>query len=236
MAASSQEREQFAVCSLETAGEWRRKGDVRWELTTLSSALGTLLGVAVERFSNAHDGIGFLVNHRVGEILDRVAEINQFLYQELHRATKPVAGAVNNHATPVHIAWLMRRWESGQALLTICLDPLVRKFFPLTPFWAEYHRGLGCLAARSPYEAEIPKTRGYEQYWVPYLRLMADLTHSRDTVVSRQEIAQNFLKRNRDKRLTDWEMIDGDGKHPVCWDFREASILLFAEFSGQNNG
>ena len=60
---------------------------------------------------------------------------------------------------------------------------------------------------------EPPRVRGYEQYWVPYLKLVADLTTGRPVAITRAEIAESFAKRNCDKRLTDWEMIDGDGKH-----------------------
>jgi hypothetical protein len=45
-----------------------------------------------------------------------------------------------------------------------------------------------------------------------------------------------FEKRNRNKWLTDSDMIDGDGKHPVRWDFRDASILRLAEHRQLTNG
>ena len=66
--------------------------------------------------------------------------------------------------------------------------------------------------------------------------MVADLTTGRPVATGRAEMAESFAKRNRDKRLTDWEMIDGDGKHPVRWDFREASILKFAEHRQLTNG
>lgn len=228
MVASPEEREQFAVRSLTTADEWRRKGDARWELTTLSSAVKTLLGVAVERSADAAAGTRFLEDSEVGPALGRMAELNEQLSEALHRDGKPTAGAVDNQVTPVHIAWLLGCWGIGRDLLAACVDEVVRKFFPLTPFWTEYHRAMDCLAAVRPYEPAVPRVRGYEQYWVPYLKLTADLTNGRPIATTRAEVAESFGKRNRDKRLTDWEMIDGDGKHPVRWDFREASILRFA--------
>lgn len=229
MTPSPEEREQFAIRSLETAANWRRKGDARWELTTLSSAVKTLLGVAVERFADAVAGTQFLKDNEVGELLDRMADLNQGLYEALRRDDKPSAGAVDNQITPVHIAWLLGCWDSGQLLLIPCMDGRIRNFSPLTPFWAEYHRAVDCLATDRPYEPVIPRVRGYEQHWVPYLKLMADLTAGRPVAAARAEITESFTKRNRDKRLTDWEMIDGDGNHPIRWDFREASILKFAE-------
>lgn len=235
MTPTSEEREQSAIRSLKTAAEWRRKGDARRELTVIGGAVKTLLGVAVERFTSAVAGIQFLQGYDLRQTLGRMAELNQGLYEVLHRDGKPSAGAVDNQITPVHIAWLLGCWDSGQHLLALCVDEVVRKFFPLTEFWAEYHRAVDCLAANRAYDPVIPRVRGYEQYWVPYLKLVADLTAGRPVATARVEMAESFAKRNRDKRLTDWEMIDGDGKHPVRWDFREASILKFAEHRNLTN-
>jgi hypothetical protein len=229
MTPSPEEREQSAIRSLATAAEWRRKGNARWELTTLSDTVKTLLGVAVERFGDAVAGTQFLKDKNVGQLLGRMADLNWCLYEVLRRDGKPTAGAVDNQITPVHVAWLLECWDSGQHLLAACVDEVIRRFFPLTALWAEYHRAMDCLAANRPYYPVIPRVRGYEQYWIPYLKLVAELTNRRPIATARVEMAASFAKRNRDKRLTDWEMIDGDGKHPVRWDFREASILKFAE-------
>ena len=229
MVPTSEEREQLAIRTRATAGEWRQKGHVRWELTKLSRAVKTLLGVAVERMEDSAGGTRFLNAHQVEPALIRMIELNRQLYEALHRDRKPTAGAVENDIAPVHIAWLMGCWDSARDWLSICLDELVRKFFPLTPFWREYCRAMGCLAAPTPYDANVPRIHGYEKHWVPYLKLVAALTNGRLIATSRQEIAEAFQKRNGDKRLIDWQMIDGDEKHPVRWDFREASILQFAE-------
>ena len=234
--ASSEEREQFAIRSRTTADEWRRNGDVRRELTTLSSTVKTLLSVAVERFPDPASGIKFLDDHAVGTVLVRMTELNQQLSEALYRDGKPTAGSVDNQITPVQIAWLIGNWQAGQDLLATCVDEVVSKFFPLTPFWAEYHRAMNCLAAGRSYDPRVPRVRGYEQYWVPYLKLVADLTNGRPITTSRDEVAQSFKTRNRDNRMTDWELLDGDGKHPVRWDFREASILRFAEHRKLTNG
>ncbi len=230
MEISSEEREQVAIRSLATAAEWRRKNDRRRELSVLSSAVENLLGVAVERFPDAAAGTRFLTDRDVARTLDRMAELNALLFDALRRETKPTSGAVDNDITPVHVAWLLCDWDAARSILAVCSDQLVRKFFPLTPFWVEYCRALESLEAGKSYEPMIPRLRGYERNWVPHLKLIADLTNGRPVAGSRAEIAESFKERNRDKRLIDWRIIDGDGKHPVRWDFREASILRFAEY------
>lgn len=235
MTASSEEREHFAVLSLGTAEDWRRKGDQRWELKILASAVISFLGVAVERFADVAEGIRFLEDKGVTRAIDRMAQLNRQFVDALHRNGEPIAGVVNNQAAQVHVAWLLGRWEIAQDQVAVCVDELVCEFSPLTAFWAEYCRALDCLAVMRPYSPVVPRTSGYERYWVPYLNLIADLTSGRPTEASRADIAESFAQRNRDKRLIDWNMIDGDGKHPVRWDFREVSILKFAEHCGVTN-
>jgi hypothetical protein len=229
MTPSLEEREQLACRAIVSAAEWRQKSNARSELTSLSSAVKSLLGVSVERFADSVTGVQFLAGYEIGPALDRMADLNRQLSDALHKEGKPTAGAVDNQITPVHVAWLLGRWECSRSLLAPCMDEVVRRYFPMTVFWAEYCRAMDCLAAGTPYAPNVPTVRGYEQYWVPYLKLVADLTNGRSIVGSQDEIAKSFAKRNRDKRLTDWEMIDGDGKHPVRWDYREASILNFAK-------
>ncbi len=231
MTASGRECEKAALASIEIAATWREKGNVRRELSCLSTAVSSFLGVAVSRFAAAEDGIGYLHSHDTATVLRRVADLNDQLYRALiHSDSRPFA-AVDNTITPVHIAWLVEEWDVANQLLDICTDPTVAKFFPLTTFWAEYHRAIDCLASDKSYEPALPKTSGYEKCWVPYLSLIADLTCNKDTSAIREEIARVFHDRNRDKRLRDWQMIDGDGKHPVQWDFRATSILRYFEHS-----
>ena len=235
MIATGTEREKSALASLEVAAAWRAKGNPRAELSCLSAAVTSFLSVAASQFSSADDGITYLHDQGTATVLRRAAELNNQLYQALVQGGSTPSAAVDNNITPVHIAWLVQEWDVASQLLTICLDAIVAKFFPLTKFWEEYYRAIAHLASDEPYDPSLPKARGYEKCWTPYLPLIADLTHKRDTSASRAEIGRIFRDRNRDKRLTDWEMIDGDGKHPVQWDFRESSILAFVEHSRQKD-
>jgi hypothetical protein len=225
----AEERERVALATLQTAADWRRKHNDRMELSCLSSGVKSLLGVSVTQASMSHDGIAYLRSRDLGVIIQRIAQLNGNLYQALLAASSAPAAAVSNDIAPVHIGWLLGEWEAANTLLEICVDSRVSKHFPLTKFWSEYYRGLLCLANQSTYDPLLPKLRGYEKCWAPYLFLISDLTHGRDSSSSRDEIAKMFAQRNRDKRLTDWRMIDGDGKHPVQWDFRETSIMHFNE-------
>jgi hypothetical protein len=232
MSSQSLHREQGAMNSLEIALRWRQSGNIPGELSTLSSVIRQFTGIAVEQFQTAAEGIAYLSANQIPTNLSRMAELNQQVYKALLRDRQPTLGAVDQEIITVHVTWLLQDWPSGETLLQIALDPFVRKFFPLTRFWAEYYRALGCLAAGEPYTPVIPKVRGYERYWVPYLNLVADLTNRRDVTASRQVIADHFTARNRDRRLIDWHMIDGDGKHPVRWDLREMSLIQFAAHAG----
>ena len=234
MATTPADQETSALTALKTAAEHKRNSKERAELSCLSRAATSLLGVAVTRFDEPQSGIDYLRSRDVSAIVQRIADLNNNLYQSLIQNDGPPAAAVDNRITPVHIAWLIHEWDVAGRILAICTDVRVEKHFPPTKFWAEYHRAIECLVSWKPYNPELPKLRGYEKHWVPYLNLIATLTLNHELTDARKEIAESFVKRNRDKRLTDWEMIDGDGKRPVQWDFRETSILKFHELGPHN--
>jgi len=233
MALTPKQSEKLALRTLKTAKKWRRKGDVASEMNCVSGAVMDFLRVSLSRYANASDGIEYLRSQDVGSLLQRVATLNNDLYRSLTDSDGVPAAAVDNDINPVHVAWLVDEWGSANSFLTICTDDFVSKIYPVTGFWAEYYRAVKCLALRRPYDPVIPKVRGYQRYWIAYLNLIADLTQSRDPSATRTEIGELFAKRNRDKRLTDWKMIDGDGRHPVQWDFRETSILRYWELGPQ---
>ena len=234
MAPTSDDLEKSALTTLQTALEHQHKSNDRAELSCLNSAAVSLLSVSVSRFDRPDIGIDYLRSLDVDAVIRRIANLNRKLYLALLNSDGPPTTAVDNRITPIHIGWLLHEWDASDILLRICTDDRVTRYFPLTKFWAEYHRAIHCYVSRQLYDPAFPKLRGYEKCWVPYLNLISDLTYDRVPSNSLNEIAEMFSKRNRDKRLTDWEMIDGDGNHPVQWDFREASILEYREFAPKN--
>ncbi len=222
-----QEREAAALKSVSIAEEWRMKSVPRMELTCLSSAVRSLLGVSVVLHDNPSDGIEYLIRQGVAASIQRIATLNEGLFRALHSSSSPPTAAVDNNITPVHIAWLVGEWDAARSLLTICTDHRVSEHFPLTRFWSEYHRAIDCLTSQQQYSPQVANLRGYERYWSYYLALISDLTHARDTAATLQEISHSFAVRNKDTRHVDHAMIDGDGEQPVKWDFRTCSILKY---------
>lgn len=210
--------------TLKQAAKLRRKADDRQEFQSLSLVPRNLLSISVNRFDNAVGGVNYLMTQDVGPTIRRLIELNSaFLEAWIHDGGSPKI-AVFNDITLVHIAWLVDEWDAAFRQLEICLDTKVKKHFGPPKYWAEYHRAIRHLVQQKPYEPTLPKVQGYQKYWVPYLHLVAELTHGRDHASVDAEIAASFAKRNRDKRLTNWQNIDGDGREPVKWDFRAVSI------------
>lgn len=221
------ERQTVFNKSQQSADAWRSKGDAGWERNCLQSALDTLLQIAVIDNESVATGVASLRANGGSATLARVCELNQQFFDELTGAHIEPTKAVSNDVTTVHIAWLLNEWEIARQWLAICMDPRVTSQFRLSKFWREYCRAMNCLSRFEPYEPDVPKVKGYERYWVPYLTFVADIVAGRDTTAAREQIAASFAKRNTDRRLIDWKSHDGDGKQPVKWDFREASIIHF---------
>jgi hypothetical protein len=220
---TSEELESQVDASLATADAFKAKGDLRWELTNVSSALDTLLTIAVGHRSTKAEGIDFLRGRGGVELLERYHALNSRLLAGFLAGTSQAA--VANDVTPVHVAWLLDREPLGDVMLTIVGDARVARHWPHTKFWDEYHRAMAALVGRDRYQPRPLKPKGYEKCWVPYLDLVAALTAGQDAAPELTACATSFERRNRDKRLTDWKMQDGDGRSPVKWDFRAPSIL-----------
>lgn len=227
-----EQREEAARASVAAAEKWRGEGSVPHELACLRTALTAYLSYAVSRFRSPDEGIAYLAAVPVDPLLHRVDALNDTLYTSLREKGRPAEGSVANTITLVHLAWLLSEWELAERMIGIAVDPLVQKFSPLTPFWAEYARAQQQLVSRRRYKQAAPRVRGYERNWLPYLNLIEELTHGRSTETARAEIRTTFSRRNRDPKLIDPEMIDGDGVFPVRWDFREVSITRFWDCGG----
>lgn len=210
--------------TLAIAHDWKAKGDFRSELSCLGGALDELLSIAVMQHDTPEAGIAYLHSRRADKLLLRYRDLNAILLDAFRQGYENAA--VDNGVTVTHLCWLLGRDALGDAQLAIACDVEIAKLWPPTKFWAEYHRAMSWLIARAPYTPNPPaKLRGYEKNLVPYLDLIAALTARRDGAPELAACAASFARRNRDKRLTDWKRHDGDGRLPVRWDFRAASIL-----------
>jgi hypothetical protein len=120
----------------------------------------------------------------------------------------------------------------GQRYVALLLDNSISRSFPHTKFWAAYSRAIAVFSGVAVSVEPKPKLVGYEKFWEPYLDYMA-------SSISRQDFttraATSFATRNRQSRFIDRESLDGDGKNPVKWDFRYASILKKAEQGAAGN-
>lgn len=223
------ERHEILTNSLQAADDWRAKGDERWECTCLEKAVDAMLLIAVAEHDDIPDAIDSLKSADAATTIARIFDLNAGFFQALLDDPKGKVPAVSNDIIPVHVSWLLGEFDLTARVLAICVDGNVSKRHPLTKFWQEYYRAIECLSRLNAYEPDLPKTKGYEKYWLPYLSLVSDLVQNRDITDTIVQLDELFAKRNKDRRLTDWKGHDGDGNQPVRWDFRKASILRFAE-------
>lgn len=225
MPLSFSEIESLANNGLKLAKQAQSSGDVGREFSLLKHVLDGLLRIAVGRCDDGVSAQRFLVDWGAETIVDRVVDLNRGFALAASERPKRVQFLVCTDITVVHAAWLVDKWNAARSHLELCSDVSIEQYAePLTGFWKEYHRAVGKLVSKQPYTAQIPKVKGYERYWVPYLHLIEDLTNGRDDLESAKEISESFERRNHDKRLIDWSSHDGDGNNPVRWDFRQFTI------------
>jgi len=196
------------------------------------SIVNCCLRWALTNCRERESGIAFLREKDCSSLLSRcadgyatsfakfVADPSRNLYPPANDTTKEL----------VHAAWLLGDFEvSDRLLCPLPHGPELTKRHFSTRFWFNYHLSLVGFATRTPYNAEEFKRRGHEHYWFNFIRLFKAVATGapHEPVIS--EIEDAFEKVNRDKRLTDWLGVDGDGQQPVAWNFRLESVRNAAE-------
>ncbi len=209
--------------ALEATRKWHRESNLAAENRSLSSVITAALRLAVTDHATPASGIAALHDLDCHEHLERMLDCNSRLCASLLDGGHPT-GAVSHNITATHVALMLGVPDLARDLLQPSLDSRVLNHFPLTPFWRCYAKALSGFVTQSSFALPNINLKGYEKHWMPYVFLMAAMVNGADTSDSIAIVDESFNKRNRDKRLTDWEMIDGDGNAPVRWDFRKATI------------
>ena len=217
--------EESVATTLKIASDWKAKGDVRWELSCVGQVLEGLLTIAVTHHDSFEAGVAYLHGKHAEELLARYHALNTQLLDAFLADPKGARAAVDHKVAFAHLGWSLGRYALGDAILQIACDVESAKVWPLTKFWAEYHRAMASLVSRQAYAPRPPpRLRGYEKHWEPYLRVVEALTSGADLAPALAACADSFTRRNRDKRLNSFPF-DGDGRDPVRWEFRLPSIL-----------
>ena len=156
-------------------------------------------------------------------MVDELAAENDAVLTDLERTAKPKV-AVLNRPELVHFAAVLGSTDTALTqLLRAVESPLAARHFPLSGIWRSYAAALVNLYRRVSTEEALPKAKGHEKYYLPYVRYMT-AANADEEKAARVAVVESFEARNRDRRFTDWIGLDGDGEKPVRWDFRLFAI------------
>jgi hypothetical protein len=189
----------------------------------LESGLRNLFADALRECASEGEAVGRLRSLGALSILEELAAENDAVMSELEQTRKPKV-AILNRPELIHFADILRSSNTVLHQLLRAVDsPLAASYFPLSGIWRSYaatlvnlHRGVNTPVA-------LPKPKGHEKYYLPYVRYMA-AADALELAAARAGVAESFESRNRDRRFTDWMGLDGDCEKPVRWDFRLYSI------------
>jgi hypothetical protein len=156
-------------------------------------------------------------------MLDELAAENDTVLTELEQIRKPRV-AVLNRPELVHFAAVLGCSETAmRQLLRAVESPLAVSYFPLSGIWRSYAVALVNLHRGVNTQVALPKPKGHEKYYLPYVRYMT-APDAQELDAARVALAESFAARNQDRRFTDWIGLDGDWEKPVRWDFRLFAI------------
>jgi len=225
-----EQRREYISSSLETAGNWRTKGDVGWEERCLSSALINYVAIAVLDCSNLEEAQSWFAAEDFSQTLLRRQDLLDQLIADVNAGRIPASVLGGNYPYLVfaHVTWALGEFGIGEQFATIAARPDVLELS--TPFWQEYSRAIGALIEGRPYTLGELATKGEEKYWRTYLKLIDRATNHQDISTAIAEIDDAFARRNSDKTIKDdaYE-IEGSGGHPVRWDFRRDGLLNYIQ-------
>ena len=201
------------------------QGDTAWAARTMLAAAQGYMQVALVSFPSLEGAREFFANRGMPSLLKEAIDLNRSLFEDFKHSGGPGSQVITD-PTFSNFCWLFEEFETGWEHLEICSDEALLQSNPQTRFWREYTRAMTCLSARVSYSLPDMKLKGYEKRWALYLDLVAALLTDTGVTEARAEVRSSFIQRNRDKRLIDWQLLDGDGRHPVRWDFRYESIMI----------
>ncbi len=107
-------------------------------------------------------------------MLTELATLNQDVLKETIESKRP-AIAILNRPELIHFALLVNDEACACSLASSALDPTTLKFFPLTGVWKSYSFALARFVTGKPLDVpSIPKCKGYEGFFLPYVNYMLD--------------------------------------------------------------
>lgn len=165
----------------------------------------------------------WLRSQGASDLIEELAAVNDTVLTDLERTSHPKVAVLNRPELVHFVALVGGSVNAHGRLLRAVESPLVLKFFPLSGIWKSYAAALVNLHRGNQASAAIPKARGHEKYYLPYIRYMIAATRS-EGEEARAAMAESFESRNRDRQFKDWYGLDGDGEQPVRWDFRRYAI------------
>lgn len=186
---------------------------MRPRLHVLSSEATAIACAAVRDFDSFASARTFFDTSGMRQLLTELAQLNQIALDDAIANKRP-AVAIMNRPELIHFALIVNDLQCACSLALCATDPTTLKFFPLNGIWKAYVFALTrFVAARSIDVPVLPKCKGYERFFVPYVNYMLN-----PTVENESEMTSSFVTRNQDRRYTDWVGLDGDGTKPVRWD------------------
>jgi hypothetical protein len=206
-----------------TAASDARNGAVR--------ALREMASLAVNVADSPETACNLLASYDARRIIQRLLEASELCHAALLRDPKagptPDGGIAANgpSSVVVHLAWLIDEHAAAARMIEIALHPVVIARLPKARFWDAYFIALGGVARASPFELPQLKLRGLEKYWFCCMQLAGAVASQTDRTPFVAAAKAEFEKLNRDSRITDWLSVDGDGRVPVKWSIRLASLL-----------
>ena len=202
-------------------------GSMMFAARHYSAALLSCLEHLVSSYSSYKDACSALETLKVSALFE------SFMIN-LKKSREGVDGCKNSPFSAyvltaiAHFAMLTGKAEYSEELVEVAMERQIQQ--RATQLMRLYTQSFLNAIHKQCFEPPEFKPKGYEKYFLPYLKLFHAIVEGDQLQKVITEVDAAFEKRNKDKRTNDDDYgIDGTGKKPVCWDFRKESIIRVKE-------
>jgi hypothetical protein len=192
---------------------------------TLNSEIRALVCESLRQCDSGVQAQSWLAERQFLSKLEELAAANFDSLSQLESSQK-VVGAILNQPELIHYALLAQASSEATTQLVRAVEsPVACSYFPISGIWRSYASAIVSFVRKQPVTVAIPRPKGYEKFYVPYLAFMSAATRE-EREAALKEIEASFHQRNKDRRCKDWLGLDGDGETPVRWDFRSFTLAM----------
>jgi hypothetical protein len=215
--------------NLQNVARFEREGNRPYLVLNLHSICENLLVYGLYTYDRPEEAADFIKERGGAEFLKKALRVALEDADDRVRKGLPLGGPISGTSDiDAHLAWLIGEYDCAHEIILACEDPRRECLADKEHYVWKYLGAMKCFSDKI--KCDVDTSSGFSHAY-PLLPacaiLMADLASGRPWEASLMKVDQAWARLNANLRVESFQA-DGDGHHPVKWNFRRASIATYA--------